>query len=545
MKNNYIEFPCGCKFEKNSKGLPIFNPNIEALPLHCERTWDMICEGNTKGVFQLESQLGQSKAKEVKPRSIEELSDLIAIIRPGCGDAIVDGKSLTQHYIDRKAGRDDVKYFDPRLKPILEPTYGILVYQEQAMQIAQLVANFSLGQADNLRKAIGKKNVDLMAKVKKEFLEGAIAQGNFTEKDAEEIFSWIEKSQKYSFNKSHSVSYALNGYQTAYAKAHFPRAFFTSYLRHADGKPKPFEEINELVNNARLMDIDVQPPSIVNMNSNFCLVNKLPTFGLVNVKSVGMSVFKQIDAVVKQNSYNVSDMGWDKFLMKVGRYIKSNSFESMIRAGVFDCYKKQRNKMLYDFNIYKELKDFDKDYLTKTKCKTFVEALEDLIPYIKKTKRATVHTERHIEQVRGSISALKSPPYELIDRPAWRAKQERDLLGVEITCSEVDEYDTTDGNCSCREYVKGFESNYIAIAAQISDIREWKIRGGKHKGEKMAFLKISDSSCSLDNVTVFSEDWQKLKSKIVIGKILLLRGNRDKNRGSFLVKQAQNLEQCI
>ena len=115
---DFIEFPCGCRFEKNSNGLPVFNPNIEALPLECYRTWDMICEGNTKGVFQLESQLGQSKAREVKPRSVEELSDLIAIIRPGCGDAIVDGKSLTQHYIDRKAGKDEVKYFDPRLKQI-------------------------------------------------------------------------------------------------------------------------------------------------------------------------------------------------------------------------------------------------------------------------------------------------------------------------------------------------------------------------------------------------------------------------------------------
>jgi DNA polymerase III alpha subunit len=540
--SDFIEFPCGCKFKKNAKGLPVFNPNIEALPLDCEMTWDMICEGNTKGVFQLESQLGQSKAKEVKPRTVEELSDLIAIIRPGCGDAIVDGKSLTQHYIDRKAKRDEVKFFDPRLKPILESTYGILVYQEQAMQIAQLVAGFSLQQADNLRKAIGKKKVDLMAEVKKEFMEGAV---DFTEKDAEEIFSWIEKSQKYSFNKSHSVSYALNGYQTAYAKAHFPRAFFTSYLRHADGKPKPFEEINDLVNNARSMDIDVQPPSIINMNENFCLVDKKPTFGLVNVKSVGVSVFKQIYNVVKENSYDVSKMDWEEFLMKIGRYIKSNSFDSMIRAGVFDCYKRQRNEMLYHYNIFKELKDSDKKYLSECDSKTFVDGLKSLIPHIKQSKKATVHRERHIENITGSISALEAPPYELIDRWSWRAKQERDLLGVEITCSDVDEYDTSNANCTCREYLKGFEANWIAIGAQISDIREWKIRGGQHKGETMAFLKISDSSCSLDNVTVFSEDWKKLKSKIEIGKVFLLRGNKDKNRGSFLVKQAQNMEQCI
>jgi len=416
--SEYIEFPCGCKFEKNSKGLPVFNPNIEALPLECERTWDMICEGNTKGVFQLESQLGQSKAREVKPRSVEELSDLIAIIRPGCGDAMVKGKSLTQHYIDRKAGRDEIKYEDPRLKPILESTYGILVYQEQAMQIAQLVAGFTLEQADNLRKAIGKKKVDLMAKVKEEFLDGAESLGMFSKKDAEEIFSWIEKSQKYSFNKSHSVSYALNGYQTAYAKAHFPRAFFTSYLRHADGKPKPFEEINDLVNNARTMDIDVIPPSIINMNENFCLIENLPAFGIVNVKSVGLSVYKQLAGVINKNDYDISSMSWEEFLMKLGRYIKSNSFESMIRAGVFDCYKVQRNKMLYHFNIYKELKDSDKEYLEKTEVKTFIEGLESAIPYVKQSKKATVHRVRHIDQLEGSIAAIKNPPYDLIDKPS-------------------------------------------------------------------------------------------------------------------------------
>lgn len=540
-----IEFPCGCKFETNEGGHPIFNPNIEALPLDCSMTWDMICEGNTKGVFQLESQLGQSKAKQVKPKSIQELSDLIAIIRPGCGDAIVKGKSLTQHYIDRKAGKDTVEYEDERLKPILKSTYGILVYQEQAMQIAQLVAGFSLQQADNLRKAIGKKKIDLMAKVKEDFLNGAKERGQFSEKDAVEIFSWIEKSQKYSFNKSHSVSYALNGYQTAYAKAHFPRAFFTSYLRHADGKPKPFIEINELVNNARSMDIDVNPPSILNMNHNFILINNTPTFGLVNVKNVGMSVFEKIKKAIKKYEYDISKMSWEKFLMKLGKHIKSNSFDSMIRAGVFDCYKEQRNSMLYQYNIYKDLKDETKACLEKADCETLIEGLEKAIEWIILNKKQTVHTERHIEQIRGAISAIKEPPYDLVDFPSWKSKQERDLLGIDITCSEVDEYDTKNANCTCREYVKGFDSNHIAIAAQIEDVREWKIRGGANKGEKMAFLKINDGTCALDNITVFFEDWAKIKDKTQIGKVLLLRGNRDKKYGSFLVKKVKKLEKCL
>jgi len=542
--SDYIEYPCGCKFKKNEQGLPVFNPNIEDMPLDCSRTWDMICEGNTKGVFQLESQLGQSKAREVKPRSVEELSDLIAIIRPGCGDAIVKGKSLTMHYIDRKSKKDPVEYFHDDLEPVLKSTYGILVYQEQAMQIAQLVAGFSLQQADNLRKAIGKKKVDLMAQVKEEFFAGAKEVGKFTEEEAEEIFSWIEKSQKYSFNKSHSVSYAYNGYQTAYAKAHFPRAFFTSYLRHADGKPKPFEEISELVNNARLMDIDVIPPSIKNLNAEFKLIDNKPTFGIVNVKSVGQSVYDQLHGYIETNEINVADMGWEEFLMRLGRFIKSNSFESMIKAGVFDCYGMHRSKMLYDFNIYKEIKDKDKKFLSEDKSKTFKEGLERLIDDIK-TRRRTAWTDKNIEFVKSSIMTLESPPYELVDKWSWRAKQERDLLGIELTCSEIDEYDTIDANCTCREYVKGFECKTIAIAAQVSDIREWKIKSGSNKGAVMAFLKISDNTCCLDSVTVFSEDWKVIKNKVSIGKVLLFRGNRDKKKGSFLLKSVQKLNQCI
>jgi DNA polymerase III alpha subunit len=542
--SDYIEYPCGCKFKKNEQGLPIFNPNIEDMPLDCERTWDMICEGNTKGVFQLESQLGQSKAREVNPRTVEELSDLIAIIRPGCGDAIVKGKSLTMHYIDRKSKKDPVEYFHDDLEPVLKSTYGILVYQEQAMQIAQLVAGFSLQQADNLRKAIGKKKVDLMAQVKEEFFTGAKEVGKFTEEEAEEIFSWIEKSQKYSFNKSHSVSYAYNGYQTAYAKAHFPRAFFTSYLRHADGKPKPFEEISDLVNNARLMDIDVIPPSIKNLNAQFSLIDNKPTFGLVNVKSVGQSVYDQLYGYIESNDIKVEDMGWEEFLMRLGRFIKSNSFEAMIKAGVFDCYGLHRSKMLYDFNIYKDIKDKDKKFLSEDKSKTFKEGLERLIDDIK-TRRRTAWTDKNIEFVKSSIMTLESPPYELVDKWSWRAKQERDLLGIELTCSEIDEYDTIDANCTCREYVKGFECKTIAIAAQITDIREWKIKSGPNKGAVMAFLKISDNTCCLDSVTAFSEDWKVIKNKVSIGKVLLFRGNRDKKKGSFLLKSVQKLNQCI
>ena len=200
----YYTFPCGCKFEvTDDTVVPVrvkFEPKIDAIPLTCPRTWDLIGEGNTRGVFQLESHLGQSWAKRLKPENIEQLSALTAIIRPGCAQAKIDGKSITQHYVDRKNGKEPVDCFHPSLESTLSPTYGLLIYQEQAMHIAQKIAGFDLQQADVLRKAIGKKKPELMAQMKTEFLEGSKKQNVVNKEEAEEIFGWIEKSQRYSFN---------------------------------------------------------------------------------------------------------------------------------------------------------------------------------------------------------------------------------------------------------------------------------------------------------------------------------------------------------
>ena len=163
----------------------------ENIDYNCENTWSLFHNGRTKGVFQLESNLGRSWSKKLKPSSIEELAALVALIRPGCLKAISDGKSMTQRYIDRKRGIEEVTYLDPSLEDILKPTYGVLVYQEQSMRIAQKVAGFDLQEADVLRKAIGKKKAGLMAQVKSAFLEGAEEEGIVSSDIAEEIFSWI------------------------------------------------------------------------------------------------------------------------------------------------------------------------------------------------------------------------------------------------------------------------------------------------------------------------------------------------------------------
>ena len=157
-------YPCGCSFDliSDSDRKLNFDPKIELLNLSCSKTWDLISDGNTKGCFQLESRLGRSIAKKLKPSNIEELSALISILRPGCLEAIRDGKSVTNHYIDKKNGQESIDYFHPALEPILKTTYGEMIYQEQAMEIAKAIAGFNLQEADMLRKAIGKKKPEEM-----------------------------------------------------------------------------------------------------------------------------------------------------------------------------------------------------------------------------------------------------------------------------------------------------------------------------------------------------------------------------------------------
>jgi len=539
-----IEFPCGCTFKLNEQDLPIIDPNVERLPLDCSRTWDLFCEGNTKGVFQLESQLGQSTSKKAGPRNIPELAAVVSIIRPGCLEAIVDGKSITQHYLDVKNKVEEIKYFHPLLEQVLSATYGQMIYQEQAMQIAQLIANFNLQQADILRKSMGKKSVSLMTKVKKEFVEGAVKHGVVSKKDAEEIFSWIEKSQRYLFNASHAVSYALNAYQTAYLKAHFPKAFFTSYLRHANGKPKPFVEVKSLVQNAKNMGITIQPPSVIRIHRTCELIDGSPSFGITNIKGVGDSVYTQLIQYIKNKKINLNTITWGEFLMRLGPQIRKDAMTNMILAGALDCYGQTRSQMLYDYDLFLSLRPYNKTFLQKDDSKTFIQGMTNMIRYTSSQKQVR-HIANNLILLKDILEALNNPPSTLQDLPSWKANKEEEMLGAEITCYKIFAYNTSGGNCSCKEFKDGFTAKHIKIAVKIDDIREWTIKKGKSKGNTMAFLKVSDETGELDSVVAFSDNWLKLADKIFVGDMCLLKGSRDKKGESLVIRTALKLERMI
>jgi DNA polymerase-3 subunit alpha len=528
-----INFDCGCSFiASKSNDLVNIDLDVDLIKFDCSRTWELISSGNTKGCFQLESRLGQVMSEKLGPNNIEELAALISIMRPGCLEAVRDGKNVSTHFIDKKNGKESVDYFHPSLEPVLKNTYGEMIYQEQSMEIARIIAGFNLVEADMLRKAIGKKKPEEMAKVKKKFLDGCNKHNIVNENEAEEIFGWIEKSQRYSFNKSHAVSYAINGYFSAYAKAHFPKIFFLSYLRLAKDKIDPHKEILELITNAKDMDIDVFGPSLKIKNKEFEIVDNKIYFGLTNIKGVGDSVFiKLIDIL---NSIDLETSTWPQVLFKVMFNTNSAAAKSLISCGALDYLKISRNKMLLEFNLSSNLTAKEQE-----KCLSIIDnnpsiKIEDLLRIL--ISEHKVNKNRQIKII-SIINEISDPSYSIKDNPEWIADNEKSLLGVSITCSKTDTYDASYANTDCKD-LKNFPNNkQFFVVAEIDDMSVIVTKKGKNPGQEMCFLRLSDSYGSIDSVVLFPEEFESNKELLEEGRVLLFSGQKSGKNNTPIVKK--------
>lgn len=527
----YLTYSCGCKFPIDEKNRVNFNPSIDSINLECDKTWSLISDGNTKGCFQLESRLGRTMAKKLKPSNIEELSALISIMRPGCLEAFRDGKSVSNHYIDKKNGQESIDYFHEALKPILSNTYGEMVYQEQAMEIAKDIAGFDLQEADMLRKAIGKKKPEEMAKLKSKFIDGAEKTGKVSKEQAEEIFNWIEKSQRYSFNKSHAVSYAINGYLSAYTKAHFPRIFFSSYLKYAKDKIDPQAEIKDLIQNANEMDITVLPPDLRNLNKLFILKDKKIYFGLTDIKGVGDSVYEKIVSIIREKKLNLETMNWFETLLDIILPINSTAAKALMSCGALDYIGKTRNKMLFEYSILSELTKKELESI-----RPFVKDTNDIHTLLLKLLTTKINIKRQ-SAISNLMKTIQHPPYSLDDSIEWLSDTEYSLLGYAITCSKIDMYDIEMTNCSCRDFKSGGLNANIILAGEIENINIVKTKSGKKLGAEMCFVTVTDNTGSLDSVIVFPEQFAQYKNNLFIGNVIIIKGNRSKTRDGLIVEK--------
>lgn len=533
----YYQFDCGCKFLTEDNGHKI-NFDINDIPLDCDRTWKLISDGNTKGCFQLESRLGQSMAKKLKPENIEQLAGLISIMRPGCLEAIREGKSVSNHFIDRKNGQESIDYYNPSLKKILEPTYGEMVYQEQSMQIAQELAGFDLQEADMLRKAIGKKKPEEMAKLKKVFINGCASKKVVNEHEAEEIFGWIEKSQRYSFNKSHAVSYAINGYLSAYAKAHFPQIFFVSYLRFAKDKIDPHQEIKELVHNANSMNIEVLLPKFKLMNKEFEIIDNQIYFGITNIKGVGESVFESLYTLyIELGNKQIS--GIIPIFCRVLANINSAAAKAIISVGAFDEYNIPRTELLFYLDLLNKLTKKELEQLSTLNIDVNSIKFKDVFVSLLQNGKVTKKRQAVLQEF---IASIDHPPYSLKDNIHWIAETEGSLLGIPLTCTKTDCYmQNYESNLvTCKEFQNINSGKKIAIMGEISRLSTIKTKQGKNKGALMSFLEIFDSSGSLDSVVVFPEQYVQFKDILKENEVLVFVGTKSKKSGSGLI-----VEKCF
>ncbi len=311
------------------------NIEINKISLDDKKTFELLTSGDTDGVFQLESSGMKNLVKRLKPSVFEDLGALVALFRPGPLDS-----GMVDDFVDRKHGRQKVTYLHPDLEPILKDTYGTIVYQEQIMQIAQVLAGYTLGQADMLRRAMGKKKVEIMEKEKAGFMDGA-RKNNVDEKIASDLYDTMSKFAAYCFNRSHSAAYAFVAYQTAYLKAHYPVEYFCALLSSVKDDQ---EKTQMYIAQAQKLGIKVLPPDINKSNAEFSPDENNIRFGLNSVKGIGASVLEMLEA--ERDSCGEFKSIADFASRLNTKCINKKTLESLIKAGAFSCLEQSRKKLL-------------------------------------------------------------------------------------------------------------------------------------------------------------------------------------------------------
>ncbi|MFV9645083.1 MAG: DNA polymerase III subunit alpha, partial [Desulfobacterales bacterium] len=469
-------------------------PDFANLDFKDSDTYRLLASGDTTGVFQLESSGMRDLLVRLHPECFDDIIALVALYRPGPLNS-----GMVDDFVERKHGRKSVKYTIPELEPILKETYGVIVYQEQVMKIAGVLASYSMAEADDLRKAMGKKIPAIMAKHTLRFVQGAKDNGIASDK-AKKIFELIEKFGGYGFNKSHSAAYSLIAYRTAFLKAHFPvelmASLLTSEIHSIDGVVKYIAE-------CRSHAIDVLSPDINESGKEFTTVGSKIIFGLVAVKNVGEGAIESIIDVRKKGRFSsLYDFCERVDLQKVNKRV----IESLIKCGAFDSTGAGRSQMM--------------------------ESMEDILDYGQRVQKE--RSSMQISLFDAGTSKLH-PPMPVIDE--WDEKHllafEKESLGFYITGHPLTRYEVL--------LDKFTDANSISIKEKNDDetvriggiIRNTKTTPTK-KGDLMAFVTIEDLLGSIE-VTIFPEVYKKTHDFLVDDNPIILQGRVQKDENSVKI----------
>lgn len=459
------------------------------IPLNDQETLALFQRGDTDAVFQFESDGIKRVLEQLHPDSFEDIVAVNALYRPGPMNNI-------GHFINRKHGKEKVQYPDPSLKKILGPTYGVLVYQEQVMQTAQVLAGFSLGEADLLRRAMSKKNADVIQKEREKFIQGAVKLGRRKE-IAEQVYDYIAQFANYGFNRSHAVAYSKIAFWLAYFKVHYPGAFYLSLLNSNIGNRN---KIAQYLMQAQEAGIKTLPPDIENSKADFSLENGKILVGLKAVRGLRSDLLKQI-LEIKRPIKSMTD-----FLWKIdNNLLSADAIANLIKAGAFDRLAPNRNELL----------KINKDLVESVKMAgSNLSLFETLEPKIEEEKMPTA-AEKSAMEVEAMGFSTGINPIIAVQKYARKYNAKR---------------------------LQAFENNEQGIAVgKLMKIKQITTK----KGDNMAFAVFSDSSGDKD-FTIFPQVWEKVGENLKIGEIYLLQVKTQSDRFSptktqFLLSNARKV----
>ena len=458
---NLTLIDAACKSLKRYAGVDL---DVNEIPLDDRETFGLISSGRTAGIFQLEGSGMTSLICRVQPNRLDDLIALLALYRPGPLES-----GMTDEYVERRRGNKEVSYPHEDLRAVLEDTYGLPIYQDQLMQMAQSLAGFTLAEADILRKAMGKKNKEMMASLREKFVAGCIERGR-TEELASSTFDDMEKFSRYGFNKSHTTAYAFISYWTAYLKTHHPEHFMASLLSSVQGDS---DKVAEYISECREMGIEVLPPDICESDEEFAPIDASHIrFGFGAIKHVGKNA---IAAVLQAREGGPFTSFFDLCRRVASDGLDREAFEALVKAGTFDRLGASRRGLL----------------------RHVTEGLE-----IMQVARA--------ERITGQQSFFAAEAVEVKD-PAVDEEEfaradlltfEKELLGLYISAHPLDEHrELLDIYCRPLSTLSQIgEGDSAILGGRIKKVRRIETR----RGDQMAFLSIEDGRSEAE-ITVFSE----------------------------------------
>jgi DNA polymerase-3 subunit alpha len=468
--------------------------DLRSIPLNDRKTYEMLGQGDTTGVFQLESQGMRRNIAELKPTDVRELAAMVALYRPGPMEHIPE-------YIRSKLGIQPIVYPHPSLEPILKETYGVIVYQDQVLQIVRTLAGFTLGQADILRRAMGKKKSEDMEKMRSKFIEGAVRNG-IDAKQAEELFKLIEPFAGYAFNKAHAVCYAMVAYQTAYLKANYPVEYFAALMAaHLDKQDKVVQYVEE----CRRRNIQVLPPDINRSDVDFTVEDGAIRFGLGAIKNVGKAA---VEVILRARADAPFTSLFDfcvRTLEQQSNFGKS-TVETLIQAGAFHSLVPNRNQLL--------------------------SALDDTWT----AAQRAVHNRRIGQEslfAGGQMQEVEAPALPSV--PEFPREQilafEKELLGVYLADHPLRSLQTRLkqlGVVLCSHLNEMADGAQVRVAGVITDVRPLRTK----RGDRMAAITLEDLTGTV-SATVFPKVFEENKSWLVKDSVVVIEGrvkHRDRLR---------------